>query len=29
MAKKKTILDLMKMKENGEQAVWMVLYDAC
>ena len=29
MAKKKTILDLIKMKENGEQAVWMVLYDAC
>lgn len=29
MAKKKTILDLMKMKENGEQAVWMVLYDSC
>jgi 3-methyl-2-oxobutanoate hydroxymethyltransferase len=29
MAKKKTILDLVKMKENGEQAVWMVLYDAC
>lgn len=29
MAKKKTILDLQKMKENGEQAVWMVLYDAC
>ena len=29
MAKKKTILDLYKMKETGEQAVWMVLYDAC
>ena len=29
MAKKKTILDLQNMKENGEQAVWMVLYDAC
>lgn len=29
MAKKKTILDLVKMKENGEQAVWMVLYDSC
>ena len=29
MAKKKTILDLVKMKENGEQAVWMVMYDAC
>ena len=29
MAKKKTILDLVNMKENGEQAVWMVLYDAC
>ena len=29
MAKKKTILDLQKMKENGEQAVWMVIYDAC
>ena len=29
MAKKKTILDLQKMKETGEQAVWMVLYDAC
>ena len=29
MAKKKTILDLMQMKANGEQAVWMVLYDAC
>ena len=29
MSKKKTILDLVQMKENGEQAVWMVLYDAC
>ena len=29
MAKKKTILDLVKMKETGEKAVWMVLYDAC
>ena len=29
MAKKKTILDLVQMKENGEQAVWMVMYDAC
>ena len=29
MAKKKTILDLQKMKETGEQAVWMVIYDAC
>ena len=29
MAKKKTILDLQQMKQNGEQAVWMVLYDAC
>lgn len=29
MAKKKTILDLEKMKAQGEQAVWMVLYDAC
>lgn len=29
VAKKKTILDLEKMKENGEQAVWMVLYDSC
>lgn len=29
MAKKKTILDLQKMKENGEQAVWMVMYDSC
>ena len=29
MAKKKTILDLQQMKQNGEKAVWMVLYDAC
>lgn len=29
MAKKKTILDLQKMKKTGEQAVWMVIYDAC
>ena len=29
MAKKRTILDLQKMKETGEQAVWMVIYDAC
>jgi len=29
MAKKKTILDLYKMKESGEKAAWMVLYDAC
>ena len=29
MAKKKTILDLQKMKETGEQAAWMVIYDAC
>ena len=29
MAKKKTILDLYKMKEQGEQAVWMVVYDSC
>ena len=28
MAKKKTILDLYEMKERGEQAVWMVLYDS-
>ena len=28
MAKKKTILDLYKMKENGEKAVWMVMYDS-
>ena len=29
MAKKRTILDLQKMKETGEQAVWMVIYDSC
>ena len=29
MKKKKTILDLQQMKENGEQAAWMVIYDAC
>ena len=29
MAKKKTILDLQKMKETGEQAVWMVIYASC
>jgi len=29
MAKKKTILDLYKMKESGETAVWMTAYDAC
>lgn len=29
MAKKKTILDLVKMKEQGEKAVWMVMYDSC
>ena len=29
MAKKRTSLDLQKMKETGEQAVWMVIYDAC
>ena len=29
MAKKRTILDLQKMKEAGEQAVWMVIYDSC
>ena len=28
MPKKKTILDLYKMKENGEKAVWMVMYDS-
>lgn len=28
MAKKKSILDLYKMKANGEKAVWIVLYDA-
>ena len=29
MAKKKTILDLQKMKADGRKAVWMVVYDAC
>ena len=29
MAKKKTILDLYKMKEAGEKAVWMTAYDCC
>lgn len=29
MAKKKTILDLYKMKETGEKAVWMTAYDCC
>ena len=29
MAKKKTILDLYKMKENGEKAAWMTAYDCC
>ena len=29
MAKKKTILDLQQMKDKGEQAAWMVIYDAC
>ena len=29
MGKKKTILDLQQMKERGEQAAWMVIYDAC
>jgi len=29
MAKKKTILDLYKMKENGEKAVWVTAYDCC
>ena len=28
MKKKKTILDLQQMKENGEQAAWMVIYDS-
>lgn len=27
--KKKTILDLYKMKEAGEKAVWMTAYDSC
>ena len=29
MPKKKTILDLQKMKETGEKAAWMVIYDSC
>jgi len=29
MAKKKTILDLYQMKENGEKAVWVTAYDCC
>ena len=29
MAKKKTILDLYKMKENGEKAVWITAYYCC
>jgi 3-methyl-2-oxobutanoate hydroxymethyltransferase len=29
MAKKKTILDLYRMKESGEKAVWMTAYDSC
>ena len=29
MAKKKTILDLYKMKESGEKAAWMTAYDSC
>ncbi|MCR5135914.1 MAG: 3-methyl-2-oxobutanoate hydroxymethyltransferase [Oscillospiraceae bacterium] len=29
MSKKKTILDLQQMKERGEQAAWMVIYDSC
>jgi 3-methyl-2-oxobutanoate hydroxymethyltransferase len=29
MAKKKTIIDLYKMKEAGEKAVWMTAYDSC
>lgn len=29
MAKKKTILDLYKMKAAGEKAVWMTAYDFC
>lgn len=28
MAKKKTILDLYKMKETGEKACWIVVYDS-
>lgn len=29
MTKKKTILDLYKMKASGEKAVWMTAYDFC
>ena len=29
MAKQRTILDLQQMKERGEQAAWMVIYDSC
>lgn len=29
MAKKKTILDLYKMKETGEKVVWVTAYDSC
>lgn len=29
MAKKKTILDLYKMKESGEKIVWVTAYDCC
>lgn len=29
MTKKKTILDLYKMKDSGEKAVWMTAYDFC
>jgi len=29
MAKKKTILDLYRMKEMGEKAVWITAYDSC
>lgn len=29
MAKKKTILDLYRMKENGEKAAWVTSYDCC
>lgn len=29
MAKKKTILDLYKMKEKSEKAVWVTAYDSC
>jgi len=27
MAKKKTCLDFMKMKKEGEQAAWVTAYD--